>query len=197
MAQKYMEKGNVERGKKTIVHAFRLLITAAKMVRMQAGTGGGGSQLRMEDFYAAHKYWVEMQKHNREDWAFYDESYRGEFDRLTQSLKDACAEIKDTTKERGGRPTQSPASRGGGRGRGGRGEGRGGGPVRKTAEDVKGQQRPEPVSTSAASEQTDGQATTSTATNTSERSETTQTDSTQQKEGNSRGRGKRRGTRGK
>jgi hypothetical protein len=92
MAQKYMEKGNVERGRKTIVHAFRLLITAAKIIECKEG------KLKLHDFYDAHKYWLEMQSHESVDWSFYAAEYRPEYDRLQALFKEACEKVAAMSK---------------------------------------------------------------------------------------------------
>ena len=65
IAKKYFEKENVDRGKKTIVHAFRLLILAIQILKHGQVT----------NFHATCKYTKEMEQNDSESWEWYDTKY--------------------------------------------------------------------------------------------------------------------------
>jgi len=90
MAQKYVQKGNVERGKKTIVHAFRLMLLATQLIR----------DGKLWDFHAAQHYYEQMRAEFACDWAHYAACYRPKFDELRSELLRLCVEPKKRIKNK-------------------------------------------------------------------------------------------------
>jgi hypothetical protein len=77
MAQKYMEKDNLERGKKTIVHALRLVLLAIQIAK----------QGEVTDFHASCKYSNQLlQMYEEKSWSDYNTRYTPVFLRLRNSL---------------------------------------------------------------------------------------------------------------
>eukprot|EP01120_Amphizonella_sp_Union-15-10_P009139 TRINITY_DN3407_c0_g1_i1.p1 TRINITY_DN3407_c0_g1~~TRINITY_DN3407_c0_g1_i1.p1 ORF type:complete len:222 (-),score=42.44 TRINITY_DN3407_c0_g1_i1:120-785(-) len=80
MAQKYVEKGNLERGKKTIVHAFRVLLISKQIVEKD----------NIDDFFAASEYSDQMWEYYDVDWEFYNTKFQPVVNKLLGELKEAC-----------------------------------------------------------------------------------------------------------
>lgn len=88
MAQKYLEKGNLDRTRKTVVHALRLLLLAGELAR----------DGRMSRFHAAQCYSRDMssvaassEANDDREWSHYERRYRPEFDRLRAELLALCS----------------------------------------------------------------------------------------------------------
>ncbi len=78
LLQKYLEKDNIDRAKKTIVHCFRLLLLAIQI--LESGS--------VVNFHAAYKYTKLMENITEKEWSFYEGKFGTEFkamrDRITQ-----------------------------------------------------------------------------------------------------------------
>lgn len=89
VAQKFMEKGSPDRGKKILVHALRLLLLAIQLAR--DGT--------MHDLHAAQRFHHDVffpgktnkTTEDEESWSHYNARYRPVFDDLRRQLHDLCA----------------------------------------------------------------------------------------------------------
>jgi hypothetical protein len=90
VAQKFMEKGSPDRGKKILVHALRLLLLAIQLAR--DGT--------MHDLHAAQRFHRDvffpdktnkLSTEDEETWSHYNARYRPVFDDLRRQLHDLCA----------------------------------------------------------------------------------------------------------
>eukprot|EP01102_Stenamoeba_stenopodia_P007896 TRINITY_DN222_c0_g4_i1.p1 TRINITY_DN222_c0_g4~~TRINITY_DN222_c0_g4_i1.p1 ORF type:complete len:242 (-),score=58.26 TRINITY_DN222_c0_g4_i1:41-766(-) len=76
MAQKYTEKGNIERGKKTIVHALRVVMFALQIAENH----------RITDYAAATDIHQEMKWCFEKEWTTYHDKYRPIMDETLQRL---------------------------------------------------------------------------------------------------------------
>jgi hypothetical protein len=80
MVSKYFEKGNFDRGKKTIVHLLRVLLLST-----QIATEG-----RITNFYASYKYSQDMnQFFNKKDWKTIIQKYEPIYKRLREQFQQA------------------------------------------------------------------------------------------------------------
>lgn len=74
--KKYMEKDNVDRGKKTIIHAFRLLMFSIQIVEKG----------KVVNYHETLKYTNDMKNHYDNDWPYYQNIYEPVFLSLRKKL---------------------------------------------------------------------------------------------------------------
>eukprot|EP01119_Soliformovum_irregulare_P025368 TRINITY_DN9371_c0_g1_i2.p2 TRINITY_DN9371_c0_g1~~TRINITY_DN9371_c0_g1_i2.p2 ORF type:complete len:233 (-),score=33.53 TRINITY_DN9371_c0_g1_i2:797-1423(-) len=78
MAQKYFEKGNVDRGKKTIVHALRLLLIAKQLI--ESGD--------VQDLHVSLPYTMEMREiYDKNTWPQFEEMYGPTYTQLRDFMQ--------------------------------------------------------------------------------------------------------------
>lgn len=78
MTQKYFEKGNTDRGKKTIVHALRLLLISMQLIESGSIT----------NLYAGIQYSDELAMiYGKKDWKFFDSKYSPVFKECRLNLR--------------------------------------------------------------------------------------------------------------
>jgi hypothetical protein len=82
MAQKYMEKGNVDRGKKTIVHAIRVVMLANQIASSAAN--------EITDYTCANEIFMELKQCYEKGWQYYDAMYRPMLDEQLERLHELC-----------------------------------------------------------------------------------------------------------
>jgi len=84
MAEKYTVKGNLERGKKTIVHAIRVLLISLQIIQHN----------KIVDYTAAKNYFDEMRDYYGTDWGFYKTKFEPILQQLLNELATACTSKK-------------------------------------------------------------------------------------------------------
>jgi hypothetical protein len=79
MAQKYMDKGNVDRGKKTITHAIRVVMIANQIASTD--------RHEITDYTCANGIFLELKQCYEKNWEYYNATYRPVVDELLAGLK--------------------------------------------------------------------------------------------------------------
>jgi len=79
MAQKYLNKGNLQRAKKTIVHSLRVLLISINLAKGEQPV-----------FSSANEYHMELLNIWVYDWEYYENQYNPTIQGLLQNLTNLC-----------------------------------------------------------------------------------------------------------